>query len=257
MFYGSDQFNGSLAENALLVVDDQQGQKDYASRQAMANKIKNYFFSGSVRIRRMKTDGISLRPWWRLILLLNAREEDLRVLPPFDGQDGIPDKITLYYAQAAELPHSPEEGFELNPATLRSQIPALLHWLDTEFETPQKFTHKRYGVKAYHHPIPLGLVSQMTPWAYLGEQLREAYENDVDGLEYGKVYLARDIYDYFERALTQRRWNTFAKLFSSSMSVGKALAQLSERSMLIRHTMRANKVGYSREDRDWNNLRVE
>jgi hypothetical protein len=161
-FTGRTNFNGDLAGAELLAVDDEAGSTDIRSRRTLAANIKSCLFSGAVRIEGKHKTAFTFRPCWRMLLALNDEPEALLVLPPIT--EDIFDKITLFLCHKRPLPmpaHTLEER-EAFFATLLSELPGMLAWLE-RWEIPSEITEERCGVRWFHHPAILAALNELSP----------------------------------------------------------------------------------------------
>lgn len=161
-FSGGSKFNGDLAGAELLAVDDEAGSTDIRSRRHLAANIKANLFSGAVRIEGKYREGFTFRPCWRMLMACNDEPENLLVIPPLTVD--VADKLTLLRCHKRPLPmpaHTLEER-ERFFAALRSEVPALLHFL-TSWEVPAEMQDERCGVKHYHHPELVRALGELAP----------------------------------------------------------------------------------------------
>lgn len=167
-FTGRTNFNADLAGAELLAVDDEAGSTDIRARKALAANIKSNLFSGAVRIEGKHRCGFTFRPVWRMVIALNDEPENLLVLPPIT--EDIADKITLLrcHKRAFPMPCHTLDERERFFATLRDELPALLHWLD-QWEPPADLRDERCGVAAYHHPELLAGLHSLSPEGQLAD----------------------------------------------------------------------------------------
>jgi hypothetical protein len=165
-FTGRTNFNADIAGAELLAVDDEAGSCDIRSRKTFAANIKSCLFSGSVRIEPKHRTAFNFRPVWRMLLALNDEPEALLVLPPIT--EDVADKITLLRCHRRPLPmpaHTLDER-EAFFAKLRSELPALLDWLE-KWDVPAELREERCGVAFYHHPELLASLHQLSPEGHL------------------------------------------------------------------------------------------
>jgi hypothetical protein len=165
-FTGRTNFNADIAGAELLAVDDEAGSCDIRSRKTFAANIKSCLFSGSVRIEPKHRTAFLFRPVWRMVLALNDEPEALLVLPPIT--EDIADKLTLLRCHRRPLPmpaHTLDER-EAFFAKLRSELPALLDWLE-KWDVPGELREERCGVTFYHHPELLASLHQLSPEGHL------------------------------------------------------------------------------------------
>ena len=161
-FSGRTAFNGDLAGAELLAVDDEAGSTDIRSRRNLAASIKSSLFSGAVRIEGKHRDGFVFRPCWRMVIPCNDEPENLLVIPPLT--EDVADKLTLLRCHKRPLPmraHTLEER-ERFFATLKAEMPAMLHWLEG-WKIPSEIRDERCGVAHYHHPHLVAALGELSP----------------------------------------------------------------------------------------------
>lgn len=181
-FSGRTNFNEDIAGAELLAVDDEAGSCDIRSRKSFAANIKSCLFSGSVRIHPKHRTAFLFRPVWRMVLALNDEPEALLVLPPIT--EDIADKLTLLRCHRRPLPmpaHTLDER-EAFFAKLRSELPALLDWLE-KWDVPGELREERCGVTFYHHPELLASLHQLSPEGHLAALVDTLAAAKVDSFQ--------------------------------------------------------------------------
>jgi hypothetical protein len=161
-FTGRTNFNGDLVGAELLVIDDESGSTDIRARRHLAAAIKHNLFSGKVRIEAKYQTGSSCSPLWRLVIACNNEPEALLVLPPLT--EDIGDKITLFkcHKRPLPMPAFTQDDKEAFMAKIVSEIPAMLHFLES-WEIPENLREDRCGVTFYHHPEILSNLAELAP----------------------------------------------------------------------------------------------
>lgn len=150
-FASETGFNGELFHSEHLVLEDELASRDMRSRRRFGQALKAAVANTVQRCRRMRCEGVGLRPFWRITLSLNDSPEDLLVLPPLD--EGIRDKVMLLVVNHGPPPRpirSPEDRAALWSA-LTDELPGFLADLES-WEIPQEIQDERYGVTQFHHP---------------------------------------------------------------------------------------------------------
>jgi len=155
-------FNGELFRAEHLILEDELASRDMRSRRRLGAAFKGIVANELQRCRRMRCEGVGLRPFWRVTVSLNEAPEDLLVLPPLD--DGIRDKIMLIAVNRG-LPPLPVNSLEERSA-LRSglvrELPAFLAHLES-WQMPPEIQDQRYGVRQFHHPRILVALRELAP----------------------------------------------------------------------------------------------
>ena len=150
-FASETSFNGELFHSEHLILEDELASRDMRSRRRFGQALKAAVANMVQRCRRMRCEGVGLRPFWRITLSLNDSPEDLLVLPPLD--DGIRDKVILLVVNHGPPPRpirSPEDRVALW-SELTNELPAFLAHLES-WSIPAAIQSERYGVVQFHHP---------------------------------------------------------------------------------------------------------
>ena len=167
----------------LLFLDDSPVlESNYHFRQEFGERIKNHVVGIGGGMRDMHQGRLNIRPWWRFIRLMNMEPATLATLPPLD--EGVEDKLILLKGEDMKkgpigalmnVPHWYDEV----KANIQSEIPAFLHYLLHEFETPEalKDPNNRFPVCSYKNPDVLLEVKQGSPESNL------LHKFDSDGKE--------------------------------------------------------------------------
>jgi hypothetical protein len=164
---GRTPFNSDLFEAEHLMIEDETIGVGHHQRSALAAQIKSVVANQVHACHKKGRQIVNLRPWCRLSITLNDDPERLRVLP--DLTDDFQDKIIVLRAMQFPMPKStntPEEK-ERFREQLAGDIPAYLHWLNTEFVVPEAICCPRFGVRAWHHPALVEEVNALGPAAVL------------------------------------------------------------------------------------------
>jgi hypothetical protein len=155
-------FNSEFFGTESLVIEDEQPSTDIRSRRAFGVRIKDLCVNRKQRLHGKHREALILCPFWRVSISLNDEPEDIQVLPPID--DSIADKLMILRASKKALP-MPTNTTALRDkfwAALMAQIPAMLVDLVT-MEIPAELRCERYGVKHFHHPHILEMLSDLAP----------------------------------------------------------------------------------------------
>ena len=167
------QFNSDLFGSVLLLVDDAAESTDNRVRRAFGANIKQIVAARPQACHKKYAEQLSLRPLWRLMILLNDDPERLMVLPPLDAD--IDSKLMLFKVEAHRMPMptATPENEEAFMNTLVSELPAFVDYLDG-WAIPTHIADTRFGVVHYHHPEVVRDLGETTPEERLKEMIDEA-----------------------------------------------------------------------------------
>ncbi len=174
-------FGSDLFEAETLAIEDQQNSTDIRARRNFGAAIKNITVNKDQRCEGKHIKALTLTPLWRLIVSLNNDPERVQVLPPIDHD--IADKIMLFKVVKEPMPMS-TDTLEQQAAfwqKLLGELPMLLHYLDS-WQIPVALRCGRYGIKHYHDPELLDLLTETSPERHLLEMIYEELFPD-DNLE--------------------------------------------------------------------------
>jgi hypothetical protein len=160
---GATDFNAELFEAEHLMLEDEYMSKRGADRARLGAAIKNVTVSTELQsCHRKNRTPVQLRPWWRLSITLNSNPESMRVLPPLT--EDMADKIIILRASRFRMPIQTDDagGRERLLSSLKSEIPAFLHWLN-QYTIPGDLRDGRYLVKTYHHPELVRELNALSP----------------------------------------------------------------------------------------------
>lgn len=159
---GGTQFNSDLFSAEHLMIEDEAASTDIRSRRAFGANVKNMIVNEVQSCHGKGRPALSLHPFWRISITLNAEPEDLMVLPPID--DGLRDKFIILQAKPAEFPFDGDDlaGRKQFREALRAELPAFVHWLK-EWRIPKGMADRRYGVKSWHNAALVGDLDALAP----------------------------------------------------------------------------------------------
>tara|TARA_R110000796_G_scaffold251769_1_gene383950 strand:+ start:13762 stop:15999 length:2238 start_codon:yes stop_codon:yes gene_type:complete len=149
---GSD-FNSEMFASELLILDDAAIlETSHKARHVMSEKTKEICVGSGEVYHGKFGDKVSIRPWWRLVRVMNTTPEALATLPLMD--EGMADKWALLHAASmagGPVDQSDPNWFEPWKDDIVSELPAFLHYLLREFKTPDKIKDPsgRYPVISY------------------------------------------------------------------------------------------------------------
>jgi hypothetical protein len=159
---GATPFNGDLFGAEHLMIEDECGSFDLRSRREFGARIKDFTVNEVQSCHAKNKQAISLRPFWRLSISLNAEPENLLVLPPID--ESLMDKIILLRGHWHEMP-MPTQGLEERSRfwrALMDELPAFIDYL-LQWEIPQHIRSPRFGVASWQHPNLLDAIDALSP----------------------------------------------------------------------------------------------
>jgi len=165
---GKTEFNSDLLGKEVLILDDETPSKDLRTRRSIGTGIKNMLFAGIQSGHGKNANAVTLRPFWRLLILINDEIENLMVLPPID--ESLNDKLILLkiIRRAMPMPATSPDDQAVFWNMLESQIPAYLHFLRHEFKAPAgSEIDPRTGVINYKHPELLIQLSEIAPETHM------------------------------------------------------------------------------------------
>jgi hypothetical protein len=171
---GRTDYNGELFEAEHLMLEDEAASTLHKDRLALASSIKSIIANRIQPCHPKYRQIVNLPPWWRLTISLNDRSDRLLVLPPLT--EDIADKINLLRASCHPMPmsaESPDQKAEFWQ-TLKSELPAFLHWLLNEYKIADSWRNVRFGVRAFHHPQLLTDLEELSPAYALLELIDQA-----------------------------------------------------------------------------------
>jgi hypothetical protein len=160
---GRTDYNGELFEAEHLMLEDESASTLHKDRLALGTSIKevtaNRVHACHPKFRQI----VNLSPYWRITLTLNDRQERLLILPPL--VEDIADKIILLRASCHPMPMPTGTAEEEAHfwSTLVEELPAFLYYLVNDFAITKDWYSARFGVHAFHHPILLTDLEQISP----------------------------------------------------------------------------------------------
>ncbi len=172
---GKESFNSDLvkAEHLKMEELDNVSQKT-VDRLAFGESIKAVVANTGVKMRLMRTDPLTITPFWFATLSMNNDPDKLRSFPPLTPD--FREKVTMLLVRKAPLPmptRSDDDKEAFNRA-VREQLPAYAHWLLNEFQIPDRLLvddngadASRYGCRSWQHPTLAMELMDDTPSAEL------------------------------------------------------------------------------------------
>lgn len=165
---GKTDFNSELCAAEHVILEDEHMSNRMSDRLAFATQIKNVTVStDTVSCHRKGRQAVNLPVWWRVTITLNDNPEDLRILPPLN--ESVRDKIIILRASRAAMPMpttTPDERAAFWD-TIRTELPAFLHFLIEDHQITQSDQCPRYGIATWHHPDLVTALHEISPEAHL------------------------------------------------------------------------------------------
>jgi energy-coupling factor transporter ATP-binding protein EcfA2 len=156
-FIGDTAFNSDMTSSEHWSLSDDKGiSMDIRARRNFGEAIKESVVVTKMSVHAKGKDSVTLPTWRRLTMSVNSEPENLSKLPPMD--DSILDKVILFQCGKAEL----GEDRAKNWKKFTKEIPALLFALE-QITIPKGLRCTRYGVKSWHHPRLLEILTDMSP----------------------------------------------------------------------------------------------
>jgi hypothetical protein len=159
---GGTGFNSDLFGAENLVIDDQFASTDIRVRRELGANLKQIAAASAHRCHAKGREPLSLRPFWRLAILLNDEPENLNVLPPLD--ESVEDKVVVLKARPTTMPMPTRTDDERAAFAQRiaTELPAFADFL-LQWQIPEELRCERYGVKPYCHPDVRDALAMLAP----------------------------------------------------------------------------------------------
>lgn len=171
---GDDTFNSDMMGAEHQCVEElQRPSWSAADRVNLSESMKRIVATESKRMRLMKTDPMTVNPFWRMSITMNNDPDKIRAFPMLTPD--FRDKVVLLLAAKRPMPmptRTVEEQKAFNDK-IRSELPAYAWWLLNEFEIPEEMLMEdgqdatRFGFAAYQHPTLAAQLFDDTPPAQL------------------------------------------------------------------------------------------
>lgn len=140
------EFNKTLAENALWVLDDSQVASDPVAHRKFYELVKKLASNPTINFRRMYSDAETQDWSGRLFCTLNDDSLSLQMIP--DLSLSLEDKVHIF--KAANVVRQFPPRYELEPL-IANELPCFAKWL-LEWTPPEHVIVKnRFGVRNYIH----------------------------------------------------------------------------------------------------------
>lgn len=165
---GKTAFNGDLASAEHWTIEDENASTDIRTRRAFGASLKDATVNRELRVHDKGRKAITLSTYRRLTLSVNDEPENLAILPPMDHS--IMDKVMLLKCLVADVGSDRSKTW----SELAGDIPRLRAYV-ARLEVPETRRCARYGVKAYHHPDLLEILSSIAPETRLLSLIDEVF----------------------------------------------------------------------------------
>jgi hypothetical protein len=171
---GEDSYNVDMMGAEHQCVEElQKPSWSAGDRVNLSESMKRIVATESKRLRMMRTDPITVDPFWRMSITMNNDPDKIRAFPMLTPD--FSDKVVLLLAAKRPLPmptrtDAEQEAFN---AQIASELPAYAHWLLNEFEIPEELLQcdgqdaTRFGFASYQHPTLASQLFDDTPAAHL------------------------------------------------------------------------------------------
>ena len=196
-------------------MEDDNYETDHRSRQAFAASVKRITANVEQSYHKKNLPEQTMKPYWRLSISLNNEENNLAVLPELDPS--LEDKLIVFKCERNEMPVPTRGPGRTLEVAIEEELPAFLHYLRHEHNITPEFASKRYGIKAFVHPIIREELAQLDPAIAVYSTLRRLYQ----GARLEKT-VTDMMFDVGEHAPS----STIPYAFKSEVSLGKALTKL-------------------------------
>ena len=208
------------------MVEDPGTSTDIRTRRLFGAKIKEATVNRDLRVRAMCKDASLMQIFRRVTISINNEKEELAVAPPM--VEGVADKINLYSCSKVTTAFEPfmDKGGKVDRARLWQafigEVHAVRSWLLRDFKRiPKGQSDERFGIRAYHDPVILADLSEMTYESRFLELLEDLYfDGDGPHLPVEKKAAA-----FLKELLEKNRFET-EKVIRSPGQAGSHFAKL-------------------------------
>ncbi|MCU0783199.1 MAG: hypothetical protein MUF81_03955 [Verrucomicrobia bacterium] len=154
---GKTDFNEDLAEAEHWKMEDKNAHRDAKSRANFGGAIKQATVSQALAVHGKGKKQVLLFTFRRMTSSINDDPDYITVLPMLDSS--VAEKIIILQCARAEMLPDWKE----NRARFMAELPAFVHFLLKVHSIAPELQHGRYGVKTYHAPEIVDLLSQFEP----------------------------------------------------------------------------------------------
>ena len=156
---GDDSFNVDLIGSEHLMMEELLTSSwSAADRVNLSEAMKRMVANSNHRLRLMRTDPITVQPFWRLTLSMNNDPDKLRAFPMLtpDFRDKV--LMLLVCKRPMPMPTATDEEQAAFNAAVAKELPAYAHWLLHGFELPEEMLKDdegndatRFGFASFQH----------------------------------------------------------------------------------------------------------
>ena len=171
---GDDSFNADMMGAEHLMMEELLTSSwSAADRVNLSEAIKRMVANESKRMRLMRTDPLTVDPFWRFTLSMNNDPDKMRAFPMLTPD--FRDKVVMLEVAKKALPMPTRTAAEQKAFndTIKAEMPAYAHWLLNEFEIPEALLTAdgedatRFGFASFQHPRLAEQLFDDTPAANL------------------------------------------------------------------------------------------
>ena len=172
---GDDSFNSDLIGSEHLMMEELLTNSwSAADRVNLSEAMKRMVANENKRLRLMRTDPITVQPFWRLTISMNNDPDKMRAFPMLtpDFRDKV--VMLLAYKRPLPMPTQTDVQQEAFNTKIRSEMPAYIDWLVNEFQIPAPLLvdergedATRFGFNAQQHHSLSDALFEDTPAAQL------------------------------------------------------------------------------------------
>ncbi len=220
---GDDTFNSDMMGAEHQCVEElQRPSWGAADRVNLSESMKRIVATESKRMRLMKTDPMTVNPFWRMSITMNNDPDKIRAFPMLTPD--FRDKVVLLLAAKRPMPmptRTVEEQKAFNDK-IRSELPAYAYWLLNEFEIPAAMLMEdgqdatRFGFAAYQHPTLAAQLFDDTPAAQLLRLIDHAEFTNISVLEPRKLWEMKHPYNTSGRKPRGGEWQNVDRLWEGT-----------------------------------------
>ncbi|MBB5038252.1 hypothetical protein HNQ64_002510 [Prosthecobacter dejongeii] len=155
---GDDSFNADMMGSEHLMMEELLTSSwSAADRVNLSEAIKRIVANESKRMRLMRTDPLTVDPFWRFTLSMNNDPDKLRAFPMLTPD--FRDKVIMLLVAKKPLPMPTRTAAEQKAFNdqVRKELPAYAYWLLNEFEIPTAMLTvdgqdaTRFGFGSFQH----------------------------------------------------------------------------------------------------------
>lgn len=170
------QFNDELFENALLWIDDE-STRNPKERAELAATMKQFVAASGIRRHAKYCKPLEVQARGRLLWCVNKDADALCAIPRMET--GVSDKMMLFLASKATLPMDlgEPEGRAEFWNQIDKELPAFAHYLLEEFQISEDLHCGRFGVKTFHHPEVVALLTKLEYENHLLDIIDHCFES--------------------------------------------------------------------------------